>query len=280
MLPVMCKQQQWFIPWARCLFYTYVIHWSELSGLTNKKHIPLTMLKCTSHTENEFLKKAADVWRKTLKNVKKACVTIAQDHFKRLQESLAARTNLFFHHYGGSSLLRCLPEPPSIKAECLTPNPDHKTKFWPSQVPLNMWGPPFGPHKTGWTAQVKWTPPFWPHERKKTSSQTHQDAQTENLWAWTSGTKCWQSALSPQGPLCGHGRGPNYRRKSAHEPQTEQITTLRFLLSVAILCYYSVLHRATASSSFFPSFRQVLEGADCDAYEYVDANALARENLI
>jgi len=38
----------------------------------------------------EVSKKAANVQRKTLKDLEKAWRTITQDHFKRLQESLAA----------------------------------------------------------------------------------------------------------------------------------------------------------------------------------------------
>ena len=37
--------QHWFIPWVRSLFSAWRVHRSELSGLTQKKHIPLKMLR-------------------------------------------------------------------------------------------------------------------------------------------------------------------------------------------------------------------------------------------
>jgi len=61
-----------------------MVHSSELSGLTNKKnkHITQKMAWYKNWTENEG--------KKTLKDLQKAWKTIAQDHFKRIQESLAA----------------------------------------------------------------------------------------------------------------------------------------------------------------------------------------------
>ena len=60
-----------------------MIHRSELSGLTKKKLIPLKMVRYKDWIENEL--KSGQ--RKTLKDLQNVWRTIAQDHFKRLQES-------------------------------------------------------------------------------------------------------------------------------------------------------------------------------------------------
>ena len=58
-----------------------MIHRSELSGLIKKKG---------TRTGLKMSEKAANAQIKTLKDIQKALRTVAQDHFKRLKESLAA----------------------------------------------------------------------------------------------------------------------------------------------------------------------------------------------